>query len=40
MSVPAADAEPLLKGMRREGIKEANIIGEVVSKFKGRIVVR
>ena len=40
MSVPAADAEPLLKRMRREGIKEANIIGEVVSKFKGRIVVR
>jgi selenide,water dikinase len=40
MSVPAADAEPLLEKMRREGIKEASIIGEVVAKPKGRIVVR
>jgi len=40
MSVPAADAEPLVKRMHREGIKEAAIIGEVVAKPKGRIVVR
>jgi len=40
MSVPAPEAEPLLKKMRREGIKEAAIIGEVVAKPKGRIVVR
>ena len=40
MSVPAADAEPLLKRMRQEGIKEAAIIGEVVAKPKARIIVR
>jgi selenide,water dikinase len=40
ISVPAADAEPLVKRMRREGIKDATIIGEVVAKPKGRIVVR
>ena len=40
MAVPAPDAEPLVKRMRREGIKEASIIGEVVAKPKGRIVVR
>jgi selenide,water dikinase len=40
MAVPASDAEPLLKRMRREGIKEAAIIGEVVAKPKGGIVVR
>ena len=40
MSVPAADAEPLVKRMRREDIKDASIIGEVVAKPKGRIVVR
>jgi selenide,water dikinase len=40
ISVPAADAEPLVKRMRREGIKDAAIIGEVVAKPKGRIVVR
>jgi len=40
MAVPAADAEPLLKRMRQQGIKDAAIIGEVVSKPKGRIVVR
>jgi selenide,water dikinase len=40
MSVPAADAEPLLKRMPREGIKDASIIGEVVAKPRGRIVVK
>jgi len=40
MAVPAADAESLLKRMRQEGIKDASIIGEVVAKPKGRIVVR
>ncbi len=40
MSVPAADAEPLLKKLRRAGIKSASIIGEVGAKPKGRIVVR
>jgi selenide,water dikinase len=40
MAVPAADAEPLLKKMHRAGIKSAAIIGEVVAKPKGRIVVR
>ena len=40
MAVPAPEAEPLVKRMRREGIKDASIIGEVVSKPKGRIVVR
>jgi selenide,water dikinase len=40
MSVPAADAEPLVKRMRQEGIKETAIIGEVVAEPKGRIVVR
>jgi len=40
ISVPAADAEPLVKRMRHEGIKEAVIIGEVVAKPKGRIVMR
>jgi selenide,water dikinase len=40
MAVPAPEAEPLLKLMRREAIKEAAIIGEVVAKPKGRIVVR
>jgi len=40
MAVPAPEAEPLLKRMRREAIKEAAIIGEVVAKPKGRIVVR
>ena len=40
MSVPAADAEPLVKRMHREGIKAAALIGEVVAKPKGRIVVK
>jgi selenide,water dikinase len=40
MAVPVPEAEPLVKRMRREGIKEAAIIGEVVAKPKGRIVVR
>jgi selenide,water dikinase len=40
MSVPANAAEPLLKKMQRAGIKDAAIIGEVVAKPKGRIVVR
>jgi selenide,water dikinase len=39
MSVPAADAESLVKRMRQEGIKDACIIGEVVAKPRGRIVV-
>jgi len=40
VSVPAADAEPLMKRMRREGIVEASIIGEVVAKPRGRIAVK
>jgi selenide,water dikinase len=40
ISVPAADAEPLLKKMRRLGVKSAAIIGEVVAKPKGRIEVK
>jgi selenide,water dikinase len=40
MSVPANAAEPMLKKMQRAGIKDAAIIGEVVAKPKGRIVVR
>jgi len=40
MSVPAADAELLLKRMRQEGVVDAAIIGEVVSKPRGRIVVK
>jgi selenide,water dikinase len=40
MSVPTADAEPLIKRMRRAGIKSASIIGEAVAKPKGRIVVK
>jgi len=40
MAIPSDDAEPLLKRMHREGIKAAAIIGEVVAKPKGRIVVR
>ena len=39
IAVPASDAEPLIKRMRQEGIVEAAIIGEVISKPKGRIVV-
>jgi selenide,water dikinase len=40
MSVPANAAELLLKKLHRAGIKSASIIGEVVAKPKGRIVVR
>jgi selenide,water dikinase len=40
MAVPSADAEPLVKRMRLEGIKEAAIIGEAVEKPKGRIVIK
>lgn len=40
MSVPASDAETLMKRMRKTGIREAAIIGEVVAKPKGRIVVK
>jgi selenide,water dikinase len=40
MSVPAAAAKPLVKRMRQEGIRDAAIIGEVVAKPKGKIVVR
>ncbi len=40
MSVPANVAEPLVKLMRRAGIKSASIIGKVVGKPKGRIGVR
>jgi selenide,water dikinase len=39
ISVPGAEAEPLLDRMRKEGIEEAAIIGEVVAEPKGRIVV-
>ncbi len=40
MSVAAADAERLLKKLRRAGINSAALIGEVVAKPRGRIVVR
>ena len=40
MAIPSDDAEPLLKRMRREGIKDAAIIGEIVAEPRGRIVVR
>ena len=40
MSIPASDAEPLVKRMRREGIVDAAIIGEVGTEPRGRIVVR
>jgi len=40
MSVPAAAAEPLLRKLHRAGIKSASLIGEVVAKPRGRIVVR
>jgi selenide,water dikinase len=40
MAVPAPEAEPLLKKMHRAGIVAAALIGEVVAKPKGRIVVR
>jgi len=40
MAVPTSDAEPLVKRMRQEGIKEATIIGEIMGKPKGRIIVR
>jgi selenide, water dikinase len=40
MAVPASDAEPLVRRMRQEGIKDAAIIGEVVTKPKGRIAVK
>jgi selenide,water dikinase len=40
ISVPTSDAEPLVKRMRRAGVKDASIIGEIVAKPKGRIVVR
>jgi selenide,water dikinase len=39
MSVPAAEAEPLVRRTHRAGIKHATIIGEVVAKPKGKIVV-
>jgi len=40
ISVPGAEAEPLLERMRKAGIEEAAIIGEVVAEPKGRIIVR
>jgi selenide,water dikinase len=40
MTVPAADAELLIKRMHQEGIKAASIIGEVVANPKGRIVIK
>jgi selenide,water dikinase len=40
MSIPAANADPLIKRMHKAGIVDASIIGEVVAKPKGRIVVR
>jgi selenide,water dikinase len=39
MSVPKSDAEPLLKKLHRAGIKSASLIGEVVAKPKGRVMV-
>jgi selenide,water dikinase len=40
MAVPAPDAESLVKLMRRAGLKEAAIIGEVVAKPGGKLVVK
>jgi selenide,water dikinase len=40
MSVPAVDAESMVKRMRQQGIVEAAIIGEVVAKPKGKIAVK
>ncbi len=40
MAVPAPEAETLLKRMHRSGIVAAALIGEIVAKPKGRIVVR
>jgi len=40
ISVPGSEAESLLERMRREGIEEAAIIGEVMAEPKGRIIVR
>jgi len=39
MAVPAPEAEPLLKKMHRAGIVAAALIGEIVAKPKGRIMV-
>jgi len=40
ISVPGNKAAGLLKRMHQEGIKEADIIGEIVAEPKGRIIVR
>ncbi len=40
MAVPATNAEPLIKRMHQEGIKEAAIIGEVVAKPKAKIIIK
>lgn len=40
ISLPAAEAEDLLKAMHAAGITDAAIVGEVVSEPKGRIIVR
>jgi selenide,water dikinase len=40
IAIPAADAEPLVKKMRQEGIVDATIIGEVLAKPRGKIIVK
>ncbi len=40
ISVPASEAESLLRRMHKEGVEEAAIIGEVIAEPKGRIIVR
>lgn len=40
IAVPEADTTPLLRKLRRAGIKDAAIIGEAVGRPKGRVAVR
>jgi selenide,water dikinase len=40
MTIPPDKAEGLLKKLRSSGIKEAAIIGQIVDKPKGKIVLR
>jgi len=39
ISLPSKEAEDLVKRLNDEGIKDAAIIGEIVSKPKGKIVI-
>jgi len=40
ISVPGKEAEALLKNLRRNGIEDAAIIGAVIGKPKGKIIIR